>query len=180
VTRALGAVLLVLTASAAHAAVVDSVEVDRQEGRYSVEMKVRLNVSRETAFDIMSDVDALPRINHHVIRAERRADGSLYSVVEMCVAFFCGRVEQLQTVHTDPPMRLRMRIIPERSDFRYGRAEWRFHADGPDKCRLHFYAEMEPDFWIPPLIGPWLVQRKMQEQAVITSNGIERVAGARD
>ena len=38
---------------------------------------------------------------------------------------------------------------------------------------------MEPDFWVPPLIGPWVIKRTMREQAITTSEGIERLARVR-
>ena len=30
--------------------------------------------------------------------------------------------------------------------------------------RLQYHAEVQPDFWFPPLIGPALVQRQTAEQ----------------
>jgi hypothetical protein len=29
---------------------------------------------------------------------------------------------------------------------------------------MHFRAELEPDFFLPPLIGPWLIRREMVNQ----------------
>jgi hypothetical protein len=33
-----------------------------------------------------------------------------------------------------------------------------------------------PVFWVPPVIGPWLIRKKMYEEAQRSSLGLERVA----
>ena len=54
-------------------------------------------------------------------------------------------------------------ILPRGSDFRRGRAHWRLKVSG-DATLMHFDAELVPDFYIPPLIGPWLIRREMVGQ----------------
>ena len=73
------------------------------------------------------------------------------------------------------------RVLPQMSDLRYGLARWRMSACADDRRRtcLEFKAELEPDFWVPPLIGPWLIQRKLHQEAIVTAEGIEKLAHAR-
>lgn len=154
----------------------DSVVVGYGQGRYSIDMSVRLSVSAAAAYAVMNDFSALLEINHNVAVAEVQPNHRLRTVVNMCIAFFCRSVEQLQTVHSEPPYGLQMNVIPAYSDFSYGRARWRFQPLTASTSRMFFDAQVSPKFWVPPLIGPWLVQRKMQQQALVTANGIERVA----
>ena len=44
--------------------------------------------------------------------------------------------------------------------------------------RLIFFAALTPDFWVPPLIGPYIIKKKMREEAVETVLGLERLASA--
>ena len=39
-----------------------------------------------------------------------------------------------------------------------------------------FDAEIEPAFWVPPLIGPYLIARELRRQAQVTAESIERLA----
>jgi hypothetical protein len=36
--------------------------------------------------------------------------------------------------------------------------------------------ELVPAFWVPPVIGPWVIRRKMEEEARLTSAGLEQMA----
>ena len=45
---------------------------------------------------------------------------------------------------------------------------------------LQFTETFEPDFWVPPVIGPWLIQRKLVSEVAETVMYIEaqQAAGA--
>jgi uncharacterized protein YndB with AHSA1/START domain len=161
---------------AAGAADIEEVAVARDGDRYSVAMTVVLAAPADAVYAAMTDFEALPRINPNIVLSETDDDGRLHTLVELCVAFFCRKVEQWQTVTTDAPHRLNMTVLPERSDLRYGEAEWTFVALTPATSRMRFRTEIVPDFWVPPVIGPWIIQRKLHEQAVITAKGLERAA----
>ena len=36
--------------------------------------------------------------------------------------------------------------------------------------------ELVPAFWVPPVIGPWVIRRKIDEEARRTGTGLERTA----
>jgi hypothetical protein len=98
--------------------------------------------------------------------------------VRVCAAFYCKTLHQTQEMRYTPRPDggdLHAEVLPAQSDFRYGRADWQFRAAGAG-TQLHFIAELEPAFWIPPLIGPWLVERSLSEEAQRTSAGIEHLA----
>jgi hypothetical protein len=62
--------------------------------------------------------------------------------------------------------------LPERSDFSVYATRWRvIEAEG--KTRLAFEASMQPDFWIPPLIGTWAVERKLRLTALEMGQVVE-------
>ena len=66
-------------------------------------------------------------------------------------------------------------VIPSESDFKYGHADWRMTVEGKGS-RLLFSAALTPDFWVPPLIGPYVIKKKMREEAIETVLGLERLA----
>jgi hypothetical protein len=178
----LPALVMLLASGAAVAYEIQDVRVDYQAPRYRIDMQVMLDVPAPAAYALFADPANLPRINPAVKQARiiATAPGALprlYTDVRMCVSFFCRHIEQVQEMRQAPREdggALQASVIPELSDLRYGQASWDLRDCGDRTC-LRFSAEIEPAFWIPPLIGPWLVQRKLREEAMQTSAGIERL-----
>ncbi len=177
--RACLVLYLALLAHPALAADVESVTVAHDDGVYKVSMSVLVDVPAAAAYAVMTDFENLPEVNQSVVFAERLPGNRLHTKVDMCITVFCRSIEQTQQVKTSAPDTLRMTVIPQLSDFSFGVAQWRFMPVTAHSSRLFFNAQLQPDFWIPPLIGPWLVKNKLQQEAQITSSGIERVAHAR-
>lgn len=182
----LGLLAIAITAvGAASAYQVQQVSVDRHGDRYDLHMTVELDVAASAAYAALADPMLLPRINPAVREVSvTRTGGSsstdkrVATVIRLCVSFFCRRLRQVQDMQfaaDDQAYRIHAKVLPQLSDLRHGEANWHLIPCGSRTC-LSFDAQLEPDFWIPPLIGPWLVQRKLHEQAMQTSAGIERVA----
>lgn len=172
-------VLLVLAGTDASAAEVDTVEVTRDGDRYRVAIVVRVEAARAQAYAVFTDYEALARVNPAVEHSELCGPGCLHNVVRFCVGPFCRRATQTQTFKETVPERIDMTVIPERSDWRYGEAQWRFSELDETHAGLRFDAVLEPDFWVPPLIGTWLIRHALTRHARITAEGIEREVAAR-
>lgn len=175
-----------LLPATAQAVVVDDLQVTKNGDRYRVTMKVQLDTPADAAYAVFADYANLPRINHAVKKAAVLPETTspevsrLQTQLRMCFSFFCRTLDQVQDMRRMPESpggRLSAQVIAERSDLRYGQADWRV-SDGASAAQslLEFSAELEPKFWIPPLIGPWIMERKLRQEAVQTSEGIERLA----
>ena len=165
-----------------HAAQIRELTISRDDQRYHVEMDVQLNADAHRAYDVFADAAQLPLINPAIRVARPLADPGaqhrLYTEVRLCVAVFCHTLHQVQNMGGGAEQggwALTADVIPERSDLRYGHAEWHFTSEGAS-TDLHLRLEVEPAFWVPPFFGPWLVERLLREQAEITSAGIEHRA----
>ncbi len=170
-------------APCAAAAEVRSLEVSRDGARYRVEMQVELHAAAAAAYAAFTVPANLPRINPavrqvRVVRPRVDDQAQLYTEVRVCALLYCKTLHQLQDLRYAPRPDggdLHADVLPGSSDFSYGRADWQFRPAGA-AARLHFSAELEPAFWVPPLIGPWLVERSLREEAQRSSAGIERLA----
>ena len=67
------------------------------------------------------------------------------------------------------------RTIPDQSDFRQGIVEWRIEPTDQEHSHISVYARLEPDFWIPPLIGPWIVKYVLRREALETIESLEKL-----
>lgn len=170
-------------ASTTSAAEIQSLQVTRNGARYHVEMEVKLQAPSAASYAMFTAPGNLPKINPAVQKVqiiEHRADEQtrVYTEVRVCALFYCKTLHQMQDMHYAPRPDggdLHAEVLPGLSDFRYGRADWQFRSAGA-ATHLHFSAELEPAFWVPPLIGPWLVERSLHEEAQRTSAGIEKLA----
>lgn len=181
--------LLGLAAGPALAAKVWDVNVSHEDGRYSIFMRVDLATSADKAMEVFTHYPNLLQINPAIKRVEvlSETDDSsrIRTVIEICVLWLCKDVEQVQDMHRDG-LRLTANVVPAQSDLRYGEAKWavwncvkKRSPSGTERTCLTLHAELEPDFWVPPLIGPFLMRRMLAEEAIITSRGIERLASER-
>ena len=81
----------------------------------------------------------------------------------------------MQDVIESPDGSVTALVVPELSDFRYGYARLNLWQE-VDGTRILIRSEVEPDFWIPPLIGPWLIKRKLLSETLETVDNLELLA----
>lgn len=180
------AALLYCACSSALAESVDTLAVGHLDRRYHIELQARLDAPVDDSYAVFRDFRNLPTINRAVELAESLPSPVAGSErwrtqVRFCIAFFCARLKQVQDLHSarsGDAYRLDATVIPALSDLRYGVATWTLASCGSQTC-LGFRAEIEPDFWVPPLLGPSIIERTLRRQAHATAAGIERLALAR-
>lgn len=158
----------------------ESLSVEREGKRYSVSMVATLETTPAEAWAVLADPDALPKLNDAIYQIDysdspdELATHRAASVIRLCVLFFCKHLNQTQDLYHQPN-HLRAAVVPELSDFHYGYGDWKI-ADKDGLAQLTFTAALEPKFWIPPLIGPWVIRRKIAAEAHVTIETMERLA----
>lgn len=177
---------LLCLAPQAHAARVMSVAVRRQGARFVLGMRLRIDAPPADVFRALQDYAALSRYTPdvrtlHIVRTSRPGRVLLFTTLHACVLFFCKTMlqEQIMTATADPQGGvLRSRLVPQGSDFKEGHGYWtvapcRAH---PASTCVNARLEMVPRFWVPPLIGPWLIRRKLRMQAHDAGVGLQQIA----
>ena len=170
----------------AHAARVMSVAVRRQGARFLIGMRLRVDAPPAAVFRALQNYAALSHYTPdvravHIVRTPSPDRVLLFTTLHACVLFFCKTMfqEQIMTARADTHGGvLRSRLLPQGSDFREGHGRWTVEpcpAQVPSTC-VNVRLEMVPKFWVPPLIGPWLIRRKMRVQAHDASVGLEQIA----
>jgi len=151
-----------------HAGGVLESSVTYHEGVYSLSIEARIDAPVAMVYRLITDYDHLSDINpaikySRVLRTDSPVKHRMRSVTRVCVLFYCREVTQVQDMTQQADYGIDALILPQGSDFRRGRAHWRLKASG-DATLMHFDAELVPDFYIPPLVGPWLIRREMVGQ----------------
>jgi Polyketide cyclase / dehydrase and lipid transport len=147
--------------------VLDS-SVSFDAGVYTLSIEARIDAPAAMVYRLITDYDHLQDINpavreSRILRVDSPEKCRIHVVTRLCVLFYCRDVSQTQDMVQSPGYILEANILPEHSDFRRGRAQWRLTAEG-DSTLMHFHAELVPVFFLPPLIGPWLIRREMANQ----------------
>lgn len=183
--RLAGAIGLLALGPPASAAVIEHLHIAESQNRFSLVLQARLSTPLDASFRTFRNFANLPAINDAVEEVDLRATPSpdvqrLYTRVRVCIWLFCTHLDQVQDIRRaddNGALGLVADVLPDQSNLRYGHAEWRMQDCEGQTC-LSFTATLEPDFWVPPLIGPWAIERAMRREALQTANGIERLAAA--
>jgi hypothetical protein len=179
VSRVAGAALALCVFSAAAGQVYTAL-VTHQNGSYFVEVDALVSAPEPAVRRLLTDYEHLSRVNSAIesseILLERKAgDYQVRTVTKACVWFYCKRIHQVQDVIESRDGSITAVVIPEQSDFRHGYARFNIWPE-PNGTRVQIRSEVEPDFWIPPIIGPWLIKRKLLSEALETVRNLERLA----
>ncbi|CAN5217123.1 hypothetical protein BH24PSE2_BH24PSE2_02840 [soil metagenome] len=167
-------VLLVVVWLPVQAAEIHYVDVDRDGTRYYFDSETIFHAPLASVYAVLTDYDDFKRISRvftHTRFLEPVTDGVgiIYTRARGCILFFCRTVVRVERLELDPMSEIVAIADPERSDVKYSRAHWQFEETDRG-TRVRYRMEMEPDFWVPPVLGPWMLKRSL------TSNGEEVVA----
>lgn len=154
--------------------------VEHDAGRFTIYSDIRIQVPSEQVRTILTHYENLPRVNGGIKSVEilqRRADGSTRMRVAagVCILFVCRDYHWVQEVTILPSGDILTVIDPRESTFREGQVRYQILPDGDD-TRLVTDADLVPDVWFPPVIGPWLIKHKLYSETLETAEGVERIA----
>jgi hypothetical protein len=159
---------------------VEHVNVQYQEGTYSLELEMLIEAKQPDVWNIITDYENLDRINTAIIKSEilQREQNKLKHrlVTNTCILFFCNQVTLVEDIEEINNTSLVTRIDPTQSDFYFGTTEWHLHPEEQNKTRVKYHKQMKPAFWIPPIIGPALVKYKLRTEAENSIRQIEILA----
>lgn len=181
---------LLCLASAAQAAQVQSVHVTHHHAEFVVRMQVRIDAPPPAVFRALQDYRAVSRYNPNLrldrIRRSSNPDHlRLYTTLHACVLFFCKTLRQEQLIEVHGTARggvMQATLIRPLNDFKYAVGRWIVGpcAAHPATTCMQVRFAFIPRFWIPPLIGPWIIREHAFAAARRASAGLQKLALGRD
>ena len=169
---------LLLLTSTSQAGKVSRAHVDYEGGHYLVSVEMKIEARVDAVYAILTDFNHLTALNE-VIKVSKllQSEGKVHVIqleAEGCVWVFCRRVKQQQRVTELGNGYIQAVTLPDKSDLEYGRVLW--HIVQQDGFTLiNYHADVVPAFFVPPLLGPYLLKGRMLEEAQKTIEGIERL-----
>ena len=175
--------MIVCFAGIAAGAELSRVELSNKGNVYTIQLEMDLDVAPRYVRDVLTDYRHIYRLNPSIVDSRvlpSAPDGAarVLTRIEGCVLFHCVEVTRVEDVYEKSANELTAVIVPELSDFWSGKALWRIAREG-DRSRLVYEAQLEPQMFIPPLVGSYFVKKKFREEMVTTFRRIECNARAR-
>jgi hypothetical protein len=180
VAVAAGALLAVLGAGFGIAAQIDAITVTHRDDGFKIAFDAVVDAPTQQVYAVLADYARLGKLNPIItaISVEVAPTGRgerVRSVIKACVWFFCRQIVQVEDVTEPDANTIVAHIVPGAGDFESGSCFWRVTNEGP-RTRLHYEATRVAGFWIPPLIGPWVIRRTVREQLETSIVVLERLA----
>ena len=174
------AFFLLLLYGIADAAELRNVDVDRKDGRYSLTSEVWFDTEVDAIYAVFLNYDLASKFSGFIVESrnlEPTADGQrrFYIRNHGCVWFFCRSFERSGQVEHEPFVYIRSTADAGESDFHFSLESWTFETEGAGTLVVYEF-EFEPKFWIPPLIGPYVLRKKLKNDSARALNRIEALA----
>lgn len=181
--RLLAVSLLACLTARAGAADLRDVSVKHDGDRYHLVSKAWFDASREALFRVLTDYDLFDEFTSAFVETrnlepDNEGRPQFYTRMEGCVLLFCKSMRRHGYLVLQPLREIVAIAYPDASDFLYSRERWRLEpVDGGTLMTYEF--EMEPAFWVPPVVGPFVIKRTLREGGIDAVDRIEALAQGR-
>ena len=168
-----------LFSSAVYSGDVIESEVTYKKGVYTAKLEIQIKASSEKVYALFTDFDYLTRLSENITSSTLIRDNAPEYIVEIethnCVLFFCKDLNQTQRVNVLDNGQIIVEDIEGQSDFIYANTLWHIRTF-ENGTRVSFQSNMKPDFWLPPLLGPWLFKKRMLKDTQAMIERLEDLA----
>jgi len=164
---------------------IKTIEVNKENNLYHMHINATVHADLDNVIRIITDYENLPLINPY-LKESKLLDNpedertTVNMLTEICVLFLCYNIRHIQTFHFIEDGILFSRIIPEKSNFQAGWMRWEIKEMDSNKIypvtRIILDIEMVPDFFVPPVIGPYQIKKIMLEMTRDTILNLEKKA----
>ena len=177
------AVGLILAPTISGAAELRSLSVEYEGGYYLMDTEVWFDVGQEAVFNVFLDWDLAVDFSSVIIEAKNVGPDEyggmgFYIHNRGCILFFCKSARRNGSVTSEAYSIIRAVADPELSDFDLSEETWTFRT-ADNGTIVRYELKMKPSFWIPPVIGPYLMKKKLRVDGSDAFNRIERIAQQR-
>ncbi|RPI47905.1 MAG: hypothetical protein EHM59_02705 [Betaproteobacteria bacterium] len=179
--RSLGYSCILAAAALALAADELEVRVERKRDVFLVQAAVPVAVDPATAWQVLTDYNRLAEFVPDM-RVSRVVSAPGEPILleqhgESGFLFFRTEIRVVLRIEEDPLRRIVFRSVGGNIERMQG--EWRVVRDA-DAIRLSYRAEIEPEFWVPPLLGDAILKGHVEKQiSGVVKEMLRRYAEAR-
>ncbi len=159
--------------------------VGQQDEHFLINLVMQIDAPKDKVYRLFTDYSQLEQLSDSIQSSQILKSTELTAsagviqvklVSEGCVLFFCQTITQVQNVYELDNGYIHINVEPSLSNLKLNNQLWHIEATGKNQTRIHYSADIVPDFWIPPIIGDWIFQNKLLEEATHLINNTEKMA----
>lgn len=156
------------------------IEVEREEDRYTLRSVTWFDTRPVDLYAVLSDYDLFHRFTSAIaesknLELDEKGRPEYYTRMEGCVLVWCRSFVRIGYLELDPTHEIIAITDPERSDFKMANERWQIRAEDGGSLLIYEF-DMVPDFWVPPVIGPYYVKRALRSGGARAAERIEAIA----
>ena len=158
----------------------NEVIVSEKNGIYNISVIAEIAATEKHVRQVLTDYVHIYRLSDSIIES-KIVESSITEKTQVetlvlgCTPIFCKEVTRVEEVSTLETGDIQTVIVPEKSDFRSGKALWEITARG-EKTELKYLASLEPDFFIPPVLGTQMVINNLRDEFETTLYRLGHIA----
>jgi len=155
-------------------------DVTEKDSVFYIKASMVLHAPASYVHAVLTDYIHIYRLNPSIIESEILSPpdentARIRTKVIGCVLSYCQELERVEDVHILPSGTIQALIVPQLSQFKSGTTLWQIQARGKHS-KLSYYSEIEPDFFIPPILGATIVKNKLREELTSSFSLLEKIA----
>ena len=157
--------------------------IEYKDKRFLYSFEAQINARHDRVLDKLHNFEQWDRLNDNISKSKvletlpRNKIKRLLTLTQ-CIFTFCFNLKFVEIV-TLSKDRLEMNIVAGEGNFSAGRAIWETVSEGTYKTLIRVNATLSPDFWIPPVVGPLVLEKVFLKQIKKTIETIETLAKSR-
>jgi len=188
-------VFFVLISLQLSAAEMLKMDVKRQGKRFYLKSSLLVEVPVSSMYTILTDYNNMHHFSRGIKHSQEvtpSAEGvrRVYSHLQGCVAFLCRSVEKVELMKTIENQQVLTELLPEISkNVKWNKSLWelseiqKVDSTNPDEftsfTKIEYAMEFEPGFWVPPLLGPYMIKKSLAKDGLEIVSRMEKYAQGR-
>lgn len=181
--RLAGALLLFVSAAAGSADLRD-IDVELEEKRYHLRSEAWFDASEEQLYQVLTDYELFKKftsafVESSNIEPDEYGRPGFHTRMEGCVLWWCKSLIRAGYLMLTPNSLIVAITDPEASNFKYSLETWELKKDGDGTLMIYNF-HMEPDFFVPPVLGPFMIKRSLKSGGVDAIDRIEALAQGKE
>jgi hypothetical protein len=154
--------------------------VEYVDDRYHLKSETYMDVGQEALYLVLADFELFEQFTSAIVESRITEPDELgrpgfFARMEGCVLLFCKSFVREGYLVLTPQEEIVAVANAEASDFKFSRESWKLVPEGDGTVMIYDF-ELEPAFFVPPVIGPFYIQHALRSGAERAVNRIEALA----
>jgi len=178
----LAVTLFTFGAVCSEAAEIIEVQVEQDSGAYHIYFEILVDAPRDRVYEVVSDYENLDELSPGILKSEVLSGGAggdarIELTLKPCVWVLCRKMRKVSAVKINAYGAIVYTVDPASSDFKRGKEQVIVKAtQTPGQTRMTYNASLSPDFFVPPLVGSWLIRRHVRQNLEVSMERMEKLA----